>query len=180
MRTSVFQHSKILALVVAFLVLSACTGVMQGYSGRTLPAEQVAVVKSGAYTDLVAANGAKVSGLGVALAPGRQTIVMKPSDNQMMWGYGPYYFYSWVTGSVDFTAEPGHKYVAYVRIDTSPATTEDSDVAYSTTGPIDTGFTWVGYIVDETTGKRLGRTERLALQAEPRSYPGGDAVTFRR
>jgi hypothetical protein len=173
MRTPVFYQSKILALVLAFLVLGAFAVTMRGYSSTALAAEQTAVLKSGAYTDVVAADGTKVPGLSVALLPGKHTIQMKPSDNQTTSQYGPYYFYSWVTGSVEFTAEPGHTYVAYVKIAPTPATAQDSDVGYPATGSTDTGFTWVGYITDETTGKRLAKTDRLTLQAQWRGYPGG-------
>jgi hypothetical protein len=179
MRTSVFHHWKTMALVVAVLALSACAGMTNGYSGSTPPSDQTAVVRSGPYTDVVATDGTKVSGLRVALSPGKHTIEIKPSDNQQTYGYGAYYFYSRVTGSIAVTAEPGHTYLAYVRIANTPATTEDSDVRYSVTGSSDTGFTWSGYITDETTGQSLARTDRLPLQAEPRGYPTGPTVMRR-
>jgi hypothetical protein len=180
MKDIVFRHLKTLALVVAVFALSACAGIStQGYSGPALPADQTAIVNSGAYTDLIASDGMKVSGMRVAVLPGRHTIVMKPSDNQDAWGYGAYFFYSRVTGSVEFTAEAGHTYRAYVAIGPAPDTTEESGMGYAGAGSTDTGFTWIGYIADETTGKKIARTDRLALQAEPRGYPTGVAVLFR-
>jgi hypothetical protein len=180
MRSSVFRHLKTLALVVAVFALSACAGTsMQGYSGPALPADQTAVVRSGPYTDLIASDGVSVPGMRVAVLPGRHTIVMKPSDNHDAWGYGAYFFYSRVTGSVEFTAEAGHTYLAYVNIGPAPETTEESGMGYASAESTDTGFTWIGYITDSTTGKKIDRTDRLALQAEPRGYPSGIAVLFR-
>jgi hypothetical protein len=175
MRTTAFHHLRTLALVMATLALSACAGAsMQGYSGSALPADQTAIVKSGAYTDLMASDGMKVPRLSVAVLPGRHTIVMKPSDNQGLYGYGAYFYYSLVTGSVQFTAEAGHYYLAYVIFAPASGTTWEDDMEH--TG---TGFTWVGYITDETTGKRVARTDRLALQAEPRGWPGGVSMMRR-
>ncbi len=82
MRISGFRHWKIMVLLVAVLALSACAGTTKGYSGPILPADQTAVVRSGPYTDVVATDGVKVSGLRVALLPGKHTIEIKPSDNQ--------------------------------------------------------------------------------------------------
>lgn len=178
MRTSVFPHWRIMVLMLALLTLSACAGTTKEYSGPVLPASETAVVRSGPYTDLVAIDGRKVSSLSVALLPGKHTVEIKPTDNLQAYGYGygAYYFYSRVTGSIEFTAEPGHTYLVYAAIATAP-TTEDSDTGYSVTGSTDTGFTWSGYITDETAGRRLARTDTLALQAEPRFYPGGTSGT---
>jgi hypothetical protein len=173
MRASVFHRWKIMALVVGLLALTACAGTTKGYSGPALPADQTSVVRSGPYTDLVATDGVRVSGLSVALLPGKHTIEFKPSDNQQTYGYGAYYFYSRVTGSIAVMAEAGRTYLAYVRIETAPATTDDSSAGYAVDGSTDTGFTWSGYITDEATGQILGRTDRLPLQAEPRNYSYG-------
>jgi hypothetical protein len=179
MRTSVFHYVKMMLLVVAVLALSDCAGMTKGYSGPVLPVDQTSVVKGGPYTDVIAADGMRVSGLSVALLPGGHTIEFKPSDNQQTYGYGPYYFYSRVTGSIAVTTEPGHTYLAYVRIATTPATTEDSYAGYSANGSTDTGFTWSGYITDETTGQPVGKTDSLPLQAEPRNYSYGASMMKR-
>ena len=181
MKGKIFRHLKILVLVVAVIGLGACAGTtMQGYSGPVLPAEQTAVVKSGPYTDLVTVDGVRVSGRVVSLLPGKHTIVMRPSTSQTTYGYnGAYMFYSNVDGSLDFTVEAGHTYLVYVNMGATPTATGDSALAYTDFGPNDTGFSWVGYVTDETASKRLARTDRLALQAEPRAYPTGVAI-FRR
>jgi len=165
MNNMVFHNLKIVALGMAVFALGACAGAsMQGYTGPALPAGQTALVRSGPYTDLVACDGMKVPGLSVAVLPGKHAIEMKPSDQLDIYGYdGAYFFYSRITGSVTFTAEEGRKYLAYVNIAPEPATDEE----------VGTGYAWTGYIEDETTHKRVARTDRLRLEVEPRGYPGG-------
>ena len=168
MRSLVFQKLRNAALGVAIFALVACAGTpMRAYPGPALPADQTALVKTGAYTDLVACDGTSVPGLTVAVLPGEHTIQLKPSDRQDrqdIKGYSwPYLFYSRVIGSVVFEAQAGHTYVAYVNLSAGPATEE---------APSGTGFVWVGYIEDQTTHQRLAKTDKLPLEAEPR-VPGG-------
>jgi hypothetical protein len=64
---------------------------------------------------------------------------------------------------VTFTAQAGHKYLAYVDFVTSKAPAEESG----------TGFVWIGYVQDKSSGVRLAKTDELPLGAERRGYPGG-------
>jgi hypothetical protein len=154
----VFHRLGIIALGMAALALAACAGSpMKGYTGPVLPAEQTALVKTGPYAELVACDGVKVSALRVAVLPGERTIEMKPSDQQLDYKRTGFVFRSKVTGSVSFTAEAGHTYVAGVSIVAAPLTDED----------IGTGYTWIGTIEDETTHKRVKRTDRLPLDVLP-------------
>ena len=156
-----------LGIMVLALVLLAQTASVAG-AKESAPGE-TAVVKAGAYTELVSADGAKVSGLSVTLTPGEHTVAMKPSypiDNYEF--MGAYFFYSQVNGSVTFNAEPGHKYVAYV--DTTAGPTKEDDMG--------TGFSWVGYIKDKTANQRVAKTEALPLQAFPRSPGSGGGGMF--
>jgi hypothetical protein len=133
-----------------------------------LPAEQTAVVESGPYTDIVSADGVKVAGLSVALLPGSRTIEMIPGQTgQPDQGWA---FYSTVTGSVAFTAEAGHRYVAYVDFESQPVPGHEK---YS-------GWSWFGWIRDKTTGVKLASTGRLPLGAYPYSRDsGGPALHIR-
>ena len=162
-----FRYLEIAALGAVLLAMTACANTpFKTYAGPALPAEQTAVVGSGPYTDLVAVDGTRVSSLSVAVLPGTHAIEMKPVDN-IDYGYqGPYYFWSLVTGSVKFTAEPGHKYQVYVHIAPAPYSEE-------LTG---SGYTWTGYVEDRTVDKKVGWTERLPLQVEPRNYSTGSGM----
>ncbi len=160
---TILHDVRIMALVVALFALGACTGMpMKGYSGPVLPADQTALVQSGPYTDVVASDGVKVPTLSVSVLPGTHTIEMKPNEPPSDSDYvGPYFFYARNIGSVAFTAEAGHTYVAYVDIAPAPSTEDE----------VGTGYTWAGYVKDETTGKRVAWTDRLRLEVEPRAYP---------
>ena len=153
----------IMVLALAFFAQTAsAAAAVESAAGDT------AVIRAGAYTELVSADGAKVSGLRVTLPPGEHTVVMKPSypiDNYEF--MGAYFFYSLVNGSVTFNAEPGHQYVAYVSTTAGPTSEEN----------MGTGFSWVGYIQDKTANQRVAKTETLPLEAYPRA-PGGGGGTF--
>jgi len=166
MRNRIFHNIKWVALAVAIFALGACSSApTKGYSGPAMPADQTALIVSGPYTDLESVDGVKVSGLRVSVLPGKHTVGMRPSNYGSSYpGYlGPYYFYSLVTGSVEFSAEAGHRYVAWVRMGPGPATEE-------LTG---SGFEWRGYVEDQTTNHNLVRTAALPLEAEPVPSYGG-------
>ncbi len=62
-----------------FLLLASCTGfTLKGYTGPTLPADQTATVRSGAYGNIVRCDGLKLasSQLNVAVLPGKHTVEM--------------------------------------------------------------------------------------------------------
>ena len=174
----------IMVLALAFVAPIAAAAPTQGSAGALGPADEAALVKSGAYTEVVSVDGAKVSGLSVRVSPGEHTLVMKPSyptDNTTY--TGGYFFYSNVDGTVAFKAEPGHAYVAYANTYTAPS--RDDQYAVGSSSAEDqsgSGFTWVGYIEDKTTHQRVAKTERLALEAYPRSYSygGGGAAQMHR
>lgn len=176
MKSMIFHGMKFLALGLAVLALGACSSTpMKGYSGPALPAGETAVVRSGAYTDIVSVDGMRVSGSSVAVTPGTHIVEMKPDqpiDNATYVGPGNYYFYSLVNGTTTFTAEPGHTYEVYANLDTE----RRSEEGYGAENPgtsleQNTGFTWTGYVVDDTTYNRVARTDTLPLQA----YWRGDA-----
>jgi hypothetical protein len=157
MRNMVFHNLRIVVLGLAVLALGACAGTpMKGYTGSVLSADQTALVRIQFNTDLVAYDGTRVSDLSITVLPGEHTIELKPRESYEYQQQGPYFFYSLGTGSVAFTAEAGHKYLAYVNIATAPST-EDKLGTY----------TWAGYIDDETTHKRVAGTERLPLGVRP-------------
>jgi hypothetical protein len=153
----------IMVLALGLLGQTACAVATKGYTGPVKPADETAIVSSGPYTELVSTDGTKISGLKVALLPGEHTVVMKPSysiDNSTY--MGAYFFYSNVNGSVTFNVEPGHRYVAYVTTSAGPPTEDNTG----------TGFIWVGHIEDRTTHQKVAKTDRLPLEAYPRT-PGG-------
>jgi len=171
-----------MVLAVAFLTQTASMASEQGYTGPAKPADETAVVRSGAYTDIVAIDGTTTSSLSITVLPGEHTVVMKPSypagDN--VW-VTPYYFYSRVNGSVTFKAEAGHTYVAYARTSAGPSTEDQSAAGYaSMEDQSGSGFSWVGYIEDKTAHERVAKTERLALEAYPRSWGFGGGATMNR
>jgi len=163
---------------MAFLAQTSMAS-QQGYAGPAKPADETALVRSGAYTEIVSVDGTKVSSLNVTVLPGEHTVVMKPSypvDNNYA---TPYFFYSLVNGSVTFKADAGHTYVAYARTSAGPSTEDQSAAGYaSMEDQTGSGFTWVGYIEDKTDHERVAKTETLALQAYPRTWGyGGSAFT---
>ncbi len=162
MRNMVFHNLRIVGLGVAVLALAACAGeAMKGYTGPVLPADQTALVTRGPYTDLVACDGTKVSGVGVTLLPGVHTIEMKPNNQQQNYTV---LFHSTVIGSVSFTAEAGHRYLAYVSISPAPPTDEEAG----------SGYTWTGIIEDKATHRKVARTDKLPLFVEP--VPAGQIM----
>ncbi len=168
---SIVLSLGIMLLALAFFAQTASAAAVQGYAGPVKPGDETAVVRSGAYTDLVSYDGTKVSGLSVALLPGEHTVVMKPSYPTTSYqSMGGYFLYSNVNGSVTFNAEPGHEYVAYVTTAAGPATEDQTG----------SGFTWVGYIQDKTTHQRVAATERLPLEAYPRVPYGGHSFMSHR
>ena len=157
MKNMAFHNLRIVALGMAVLALAACAGTpMQGYTGPVLPAEQTALVRSGPNTDLIACDGAKVPGLSISVLPSVHTVELKPDDQQQNYLQTGFLFRSNVTGSVSFTAEAGHRYMAYASI--APAPSSDEEMG--------TGYTWVGIVEDETTHKKVARTDKLPLNVE--------------
>jgi len=158
MKNMAFHDLRIVALGLAVLALAACAGTpMQGYTGPVLPAEQTALVRSGPNTNLIACDGVKVPGLGVSVLPSVHTVELKPDDQPQDYMQTGFLFRSSVTGSVSFTAEAGHRYLAYVSIAPGPSTDEE----------MGTGYTWIGTIEDQTTHKKVARTDKLPLNVEP-------------
>ena len=161
MRNMVFRRLGMIALAMVALALAACAGTpMKGYTGPALPAEQTVLVETGPYAEIVTCDGVKVSALRVAVLPGEHTIEMKPNDQQSDYMQTGYMFRSKVIGSASFTAEAGHTYVVGVSIVAAPLTDED----------IGSGYTWTGTIEDETTHKRVKRTDRLPLDVLPMTF----------
>ncbi|MGD0661228.1 MAG: hypothetical protein ABSD38_24455 [Syntrophorhabdales bacterium] len=159
----------VLGLGIMVLALALFAQTASAAAAKESAPGETAVVRSGAYTELVSADGAKVSGLSVTLTPGEHTVVMKLAypinNNEFMGGY---FFYSLVNGSVTFNAEPGHQYVAYVTTAAGP-TKEDE---------MGTGFTWVGNIEDKTAHQKVAKTETLPLEALPRTPGSGGGGSF--
>lgn len=185
MRRKALYGTKLLIVGLAVLALNACSSTpAKMYSGPALPADQTAIVRSGAYTDIVSIDGAGVSGTKITVLPGKHTLEMKPHEQiDSAYNYyapGNYFFYSNVNGRVDFTAEPGRTYQVYANMTAGPHTGgygTENDVEYGT--HLATGFTWTGYVVDETAHKRVARTDTLPLEAYPRSYSAGGHAVFR-
>ena len=141
MKNMAFHDLRIVALGTAVLAPAACAGTpMQGYTRPVLPAEQTALVRSGPSTNLIACDGAKVPGLGISVSPSVHTIEPKPDNQRQDYMQTGFLFRSSVTGSVSFTAEAGHRYLAYAI--TAPAPSTDEKMG--------TGYTWVGIVEDET------------------------------
>ncbi len=169
---SIILGLGIMVLVLALFAQTPSAAATKGYAGPAKSADETALVRSGAYTELVSYDGTKISSLSVTLLPGEHTVVMKPSypiDNSQY--MGGYFFYSLVNGSVTFNAEPGHQYVAYV------ATTAGPTKEYETGSEMGTGFTWVGYIEDKTVHKKVAKTDVLPMEAYPMT-PGGYGSSF--
>jgi hypothetical protein len=119
---------------------------------------------------LVSADGVKVPDLSVALLPGEHTIGMELSQQQQPYYLGSYLFSSPFPGLVTFTAAPGHEYLAYIDFQGQPAPGYEE---YS-------GWSWTGYIKDEATRARVGKTETLPLTAFPLvPYQGGGGYSAR-
>lgn len=159
------------ALVLAALSLAACAGApTKAYTGPVLPAEQTALITSGFHTDIVSIDGIKVSGLSAVVPPGQHTIILRPgSDLENPYGYSQAYtFYSLTDGSLNFTAEAGHKYLVDVNVGEARPEQNKSDNELS-----GTGFVWTADIRDQTKQTRVASTGELPLQAEPRGYGSG-------
>ncbi len=157
----ILKNTHVVAVGIALLILAAYAALpSKAYAVPAPPAGETAVLVSGPYTDIESVDGQAVRGLTVEVTAGTHTVVLKPNDQT---SYREYIFYTWVTGSVTFTAQAGHKYLAYVDFVTSRAEPEESG----------TGFVWIGYIQDKTSGMKLAKTEELPLGAERREYPTG-------
>lgn len=150
---------KLVAAGLALLMIGACAemAAMKGYTGPTLPADRTALIESGPYTHVEKLNGVKVPSRSVVVLPGKHTVEMVPVPDQYR---REYIFYSRVTGSITFTAQAGHRYLAYVDFITRPGAAEEPG----------SGYKWVGYLKDLTTGDKVARTEELPAEVEPLIY----------
>ncbi len=147
-------------LAAAFILTAACSqAVIKAYQGPELPADQTALIRTGAYTELVAVDGQLVrTQRNVAVLPGPHTVQFKIIENQEPM-YDQYWYYSYVNGEVNFTAQPGHTYMVSVSFVPSPD---------PLSGPKDSGFRWLGYMTDRTVNRVVARTDYLPLEAWPR------------
>jgi hypothetical protein len=157
-RIVICHSGKIAALGILLLALTACaTTLTKGYAGPALSGDQTALVESGPYTRIVKYDGMKLSSQNVAVLPGEHTVEMRLEEaEQPNWEY---FFYSGATGSVTFTAEPGHRYLVYINIVPAPGLADEERGS---------GYTWVGCIQDRSTGKKIASTSPLPLEADPR------------
>lgn len=144
---------------VALFLLSACSQVMQSYPGPELPSTKTALVQSGSHTQIVSLDGHAVTSETVSILPGPHTIVVRIYDDEQVPMSVDYAYYSLSDGSVDFIAEPGHRYVASVDVVASP---------FPISGENDSGFRWVGYIHDRTIDQIVAKTDYLAVGVWPR------------
>ncbi len=154
------------ALGILFLALTACAAaVTREYSGPARPDDQIALIESGPYTHMEQVDGRRIATLRVTVMPGERTLQIRPAEQEQP--YREYIFYTHASGAVRFAAEAGHRYLVYV--DFVPAQ-----------GPADeekgSGYTWIGYVLDKSTGKKVANTGPLPLSVEPRVYPGGSFI----
>ncbi len=147
-------------LVLVLLMAAACSqAVIKTYQGPELPADQTALIRTGAYTELVAVDGQQVrTQRNVAVLPGNHTVQFKIVESQEPM-YDEYWYYSYVNAAVNFTAQPGHTYMVSVSFVPSP---------YPLSGAKDSGFRWLGYVTDRTVHRVVARTDYLPLEAWPR------------
>ncbi len=157
-----YRNAIMYVLAVALLTLIACsTTPMREYAGPP-PGDQTAVVETGPYTRIEEVDGQRVRSLKVGVLPGPHSLGLRPDEQTQP--VREYVFYTWVTGSVDFTAIAGHTYLVYVDF------VADKRPVDEQTG---SGFVWVGHVVDKSTGKRIANTGELPLGAERRGFPTG-------
>ncbi len=151
-------NGRIAALGILLLALTACgTTLTKGYAGSDLPGDQTALVESGPYTHMVRYDGMKLSSPNVTVLPGQHTIEMRLAAGEQP--SREYFFHSGATGSVTFTAEPGHRYLAYINFVPVPGLADEESGS---------GYTWVGCIQDRSSGKKIASTSPLPLEADPR------------
>ncbi len=154
------RNITMVGLVIAFLLTAACSqAVIKAYQGPELPADQTAVIKTGAYTELVAVDGQNVrTQRNVAVLPGPHTVQMKIIESQEPM-YDQYWYYSYVNGEVNFAAQPGHTYQVSISFVPSP---------FPLSGAQDSGFRWVAYVRDTTAHRLVARTDYLPVEVWPR------------
>jgi hypothetical protein len=166
-RRDTMRINKAVLLVIAIPLLLlgvlSCAPIVKEYAGPELPGNQTALVEAGAYTHLAGLDGKAVTALRLAVMPGVHSVTIKPAENEQP--MGPYLYYSWVQGDVQFTAEAGHRYLVYVEYRTQPPSEDE----------LGTGFVWIGHVVDRTTGKKIAKTDAFPLGVEPRGWPTGVA-----
>jgi hypothetical protein len=158
-----YRNVRTAFLGVLLLAVVACAATTtREYTGPTLPNDQIALIESGPYTHIERVDGQGIPTLRIGVLPGEHSVELRPAEQEQP--YREYLFYSWVTGSVRFRVEAGHRYLVYV--DFVPAS-----------GPADeqkgSGYTWIGYVLDKSTGRKVANTGRLPLGVEPRLVPGG-------
>jgi hypothetical protein len=145
MRGGILGAAGVFWAAVSVLLLSSCASVTEkGYEGSLLPADVTATVESGPHTAIEKFDGILLgsSQLNVVVLPGTHTfeIVFTPRMTDTA------FYYSNVTALLTFEAEADHRYgaVAYLL-------TPDS---------------WVAYVVDRASGKRVAQSEELPLKVE--------------
>jgi hypothetical protein len=159
----IYCSGRIAALGILVFTLAACaTTLTKGYEGPALPGDQTALVESGPYTHIEKYDGMKLSSQNVTVLPGEHTVEMRLVEAQQP--SREYFFYSGATGSVTFTAEAGHKYLVYINFVPAPEQADEEKGS---------GYTWVGYIQDKSTGKKIASTPPLPLEAQPTFIPAG-------
>jgi hypothetical protein len=158
--------ARLTVLALSILLVSACTTTaVREYQSPALSGGQTALIESGPYTLIEGIDGGGLGSLRASVPPGRHTIAMRPDEqNQPL---RDYLFYSWVTGSVDFTAEAGHRYLVYVDFTPEPGQADERKGS---------GFVWTGYVLDRSTGMKIANTGPLPLGAEPRRFPNGSPI----
>jgi hypothetical protein len=159
----VCQNMRMIAVGIVLLAVSACAAATtSGYTGPTLPGDQTALIESGPYTNIEKLDDQTITALRVSVLPGEHTVVMRPAEQEQP--YREYLFYSRVSGAVKFVAEAGHRYLAYVDFVPAPGPADEAKGS---------GYTWIGYILDKSTGGKIANTGPLPLGAESRSFPAG-------
>jgi hypothetical protein len=139
-----------------FLFLASCGGLtLKGYTGPTLPADDIATVRSGAFANMVRCDGLDLSStqLKVAVLPGKHTIEM--TMRRQLIGFR--FFYSDVVGSATFIAQAGRRYLVDVEL-----VPQDKWL-----GLVASEYDWAGRILDEGTGETMAiTTEALPVKVQ--------------
>jgi hypothetical protein len=161
MKEKVFLLPKLLTAIAALLLVGACAAAMKTYEGPVLPADRTAIIESGPYTTIERCDGVRVTSayLAVAVLPGRHTIDVAFRGQSI----GIKFLYASETAPLTFTAEAGHRYVAYA---TPVPETEWLG------GYVVSEYRWVAYVLDKETGKKMANSERLPVRMWP--IPGGN------
>jgi len=139
-------------MVVAAIITAIVGSCSSFHENPDQSAADVAVIRSGAYTQINGLDGHRVRHLNISVQPGSHILSIAFTQQAI----GDKLLYASETASLTFVARPGRTYLV------------DAEVIYESVsaGVVVSAFSWVAYVTDKQERLKIAATDPMPLKVE--------------